>query len=163
MRLKPEELDRESFRKLGDFENLLEYGNVYSGKRVDEGFFPDALRLDNDGRAASVSVTRVCGKKTTICNVEVHSNTCEAILPLDGDVYIFAAPAFWYLKLDETRLFRVPKGTMVKLKPGVIHGSPISADGSPVNVLILLPERTYSNDCKFIELEKEKVMVLDLD
>lgn len=163
MKLKPEALERESFRKLGDFENLLELSDVYSGKKVDEGFFPDALRLDNDGQATSVSITKVCGKPKIIRNVEYHSRSCEGILPLDGDVYIFAAPAFWYLKLEETRLFKVPKGTMVKLKPGVVHGAPISADGSPVNVMILLPERTYSNDCTFIELEEEKFMFPEID
>ncbi len=163
MKLKPEELTRESFRKLGDFENLLEFANIYSGKRVDEGFFPDALQFDNAGKAMSVSITKVCGKPDAIKNVEYHSHYYEGILPLDGDVYIFAAPAFWYLKLDETRLFRVPKGTLVKLKPGVVHGSPISVDGKPVNVMIMLPERTYSNDCEFIELEKEKYMYLDID
>lgn len=160
MLLKPEELSREAFRKLGDYENLLTLSDTYSGEKTDEGFFPDALRLTNDGKDVSVSITKVCGKSDIIKSVEYHAHCCEGLLPLDGDVYIFAAPSFWYMKLEETRLFRVPMGTFVKLKPGVIHGAPISADGNPVNVMILLPERTYSNDCTFIELKEEQHMVV---
>ena len=50
---------------------------------------------------------------------------------------------------------------MVKLKPGVIHGAPISVTGDPVNVLILLPERTYSNDCQFTQLEEKDYMQIE--
>ena len=65
------------------------------------------------------------------------------------------------MQLDQTRLFRVSKGTMVKLEPGVIHGAPISVTGDPVNVLILLPERTYSNDCQFTQLEEKDYMQIE--
>ena len=84
------------------------------------------LRLSSNGKDTSVSVTKVCGKNRTITSCEIHTDCCEGVLPLDGDIYLYAAPPFWYMQLDQTRLFRVPKGTMVKLKPGVIHGAPIS-------------------------------------
>lgn len=158
MILYPEELNRESFRKLGEFENLLTTSDTYSGQKTEEGFFPDVLRLCNNGKDTSVSITKVSGLNRTITSCEIHSDCCEGILPLDGDVYIFAAPAFWHMQLDQTRAFRIPKGTMIKLKPGVIHGAPISVTGNPVNVLILLPERTYSNDCQFIPLEEKDQM-----
>lgn len=161
MILHPEELDRSSFRKLGDFEDLLTTSDTYSGKKTEEGFFPDVLRLSSNGKDTSVSVTKVCGKNRTITSCEIHSDCCEGVLPLDGDIYLYAAPPFWYMQLDQTRLFRVPKGTMVKLKPGVIHGSPISVTGDPVNVLILLPERTYSNDCQFTQLEEKDYMQIE--
>ncbi len=160
LHLKAEELNRDSFKKLGDFEDLLTLSDTYSGKKTDSGFFPDAIKLDTGSCNSAISIAKVCGNVDTIKAVEYHNHTCEGILPLDGDVYIFAAPPFWFLKLEETRLFRVPKGTFVKLKAGVIHGSPISADGSPVNVLITLPERTYSNDCVFIELEEKDYMTV---
>lgn len=161
MVLHPEELERSSFRKLGEFEDLLTAGDTCSGGKTEEGFFPDLLRLCNNGKDTSVSITRVCGRNRTVASCEIHSDCCEGILPLDGDVYIFAAPPFWYMRLDQTRLFRVPKGTMVKLKPGVIHGAPVSVTGGPVNVLILLPERTYSNDCRFIQLEEKDRMTIE--
>ena len=49
MILHPEELDRSSFRKLGDFEDLLTTSDTYSGKKTEEGFFPDVLRLSSNG------------------------------------------------------------------------------------------------------------------
>lgn len=161
MILHPEELERESFRKLGEFEHLLTTSDTYTGAMTNEGFFPDVLRLCSDGKDLSVSVTKVCGESCIIDHCEIHSGCCEGILPLDGDIYIFAAPPFWYMQLDQTRVFRVPKGTMVKLKPGVIHGTPFSVTGEPVNVLILLPERTYSNDCQFISLDEKDQMVIE--
>ena len=161
MILHPENLTTESFRKLGEFKNLYTAGDEYAGNKVEEGFFPDLLRLNNNGNDVSVSITRVFGKKKEISTAELHTNCCEGLLPLDGDVYIYAAPAFWFLKFEETKLFYVPKGTLVKLKAGVIHGSPISVTGEPVNVLILLPERTYANDCKFMELKESQQMQIE--
>lgn len=158
--LTPEALDARSFRKLGEFVDLLAAADLDTGETAEERFFPDLLRLTNNGKDVCLSITRVRGRPGKITTAELHSDCCEGILPLDGDVYLYAAPPFWYPKLEETRLFRVPKGTLVKLKPGVIHGAPISVTGAPVNVLILLPERTYSNDCQFMDLEEEKQMTV---
>jgi ureidoglycolate lyase len=156
----PEELNRETFRKLGDFEDMLTLGERFTGGPTTEGFFPDALQFDNNGKAMSFSICRVSGTPTHIKAVEYHSESYEGILPLDGDIYMFAAPPWWFMKLDEIKIYRVPRGTMVKLKPGVVHGTVISADGSPVNVLVALPERTYSNDCVFTELKEEDWILL---
>ena len=90
MILHPEELDRSSFRKLGDFEDLLTTSDTYSGKKTEEGFFPDVLRLSSNGKDTSVSVTKVCGKNRTITSCEIHSDCCEGVLPLDGDIYLYA-------------------------------------------------------------------------
>ena len=91
MILHPEELDRSSFRKLGDFEDLLTTSDTYSGKKTEEGFFPDVLRLSSNGKDTSVSVTKVCGKNRTITSCEIHSDCCEGVLPLDGDIYLYPA------------------------------------------------------------------------
>lgn len=82
-------------------------------------------------------------------------------MPLDKDIYIFTGPAHWENKIDEIKLFHVPAGTLVKLKKGVLHGAPISADGSEAKVLIMLPERTYANDCVMIELEEADAIALE--
>jgi ureidoglycolate lyase len=155
----PKALEREYFRIFGDFEDLLCLADRWG--RGEAGFFPDFLQFDNNGKTPSVSVTRVAGKPAWVQNVEIHHRTCEGLLPLDGDVFIFAAPPHWFVDLQKIEWFRIPRGTMVKLKAGVLHGAPVSATGDPVNVLILLPERTYANDCEFIELEKERYLPLD--
>lgn len=160
MVLHPEALDAASFSKIGSFVDLMTAADTYAGQPTDAGFFPDLLRLTNNGKDISISITKVNGTPETLTTAELHSDCCEGILPLDGDVYLCAAPPFWYLKLEESRLFRVPKGTFVKLKPGAIHSAPLSVTGAPVNVLILLPERTYSNDCQFMELTPDQQMTV---
>jgi ureidoglycolate lyase len=155
----PQELNREAFRNIGDFEDLLGLGERFTGGPVTDGFFPDTLQFDNNGKAMSISICRVSGTPTHIKAVEYHSQCYEGILPLDGDIYMFAAPP-WQSTLDDIRIYRVPRGTMVKLKPGVLHGTVISVDGSDVNVLVALPERTYANDCVLTELKEEDWILL---
>jgi ureidoglycolate lyase len=84
---------------------------------------------------------------------EYHSSTGEGVLPLDADVLIHVAPATpnGIVPLEKFRVFRVPKGTLVILRPGVWHHAPFSLHGV-ANVLIVLPERTYANDCTVVEL-----------
>lgn len=158
MKLLPEKLSAEAFWKLGEFVDLLGLAERYEGKPTQDGFYPDVLQLDNAGKAASFSITKAGEVPRVIKTAECHSQSCEGILPLDGDVYIYTAPPYWYDRLNETRLFLVPRGTLVRLKPGVIHGAPIPAGQEPVNVLIVLPERTYANDNTFMNLEEKDWM-----
>ena len=72
-----------------------------------------------------------------------------------------ATPPGAPVPLDRFRAFRVPKGTMVCLRPGVWHHAPFAVGGGPANVLIALPERTYANDCTVVELaEDEQIRIL---
>lgn len=152
--IKVEELSKESFRRFGEYEDLTTTWETYGDEPQNAGFFPDLIRFSNDGKDVSASISRVAGKDYTIRTYEFHGEACEGILPLDGDVYIYVAPPFWFPQLDKMRAFRIPKGTLVRLKAGTIHGAQYSVSGDPVNVLILLPERTYSNDCDFTEMEE---------
>jgi ureidoglycolate lyase len=52
--------------------------------------------------------------------------------------------------------FGIPRGTLVVLRPGVWHHAPFTIDGKPANVLVVLPERTYANDCVVVELSAEE-------
>ena len=87
-----------------------------------------------------------------------HSSTGEGVLPLDNDIFIRVGPATppdTDIPLDEVRVFGVPKGTTVVLRPGVWHHAPLTINDDPANVLILLPERAYANDCKVVTLAEE--------
>ncbi len=55
-----------------------------------------------------------------------------------------------------TEAFLVPKGTMVLLNTGVWHLSAIPVNKETAHVLIVLPERTYFNDCVVVEYPEEK-------
>jgi ureidoglycolate lyase len=57
----------------------------------------------------------------------------------------------------------VPKGTMVVLRPGTWHHAPFTLTDEPVNTLIVLPERTYANDCELSELEETDWIRIEME
>ena len=86
---------------------------------------------------------------------EYHNFTGEGMMPLDNDIYFHVGPATVpgaAPPLDDIRVFYAPKGTMIVLRPGVWHHAPFSVNADPVNALIVLPQRTYANDCQVVEL-----------
>ena len=151
----PLQLDREAFRPYGDFIDLLHVKQMEKMAGADNIFVPDLVKLHLDGRMpASVCVAKVSQCERVISMVEYHQYTCEGILPLDGDIDIFVGPYSFRLDPKAIQVFRVPKGTFVRLNPGVVHGRQFVVDTPSVNVLILLPERTFGNDCVFSRLEE---------
>ena len=87
--------------------------------------------------------------------------TSEGILPLDGDIDIFVGPSSFQVNPASIEAFRVPRGTFVRLNPGVLHGRQFVVDSQSVNVMILLPERTFGNDCVFTRLaESDQIKIL---
>jgi ureidoglycolate lyase len=88
---------------------------------------------------------------------EYHNYTAEGILPLDADILIHVAPATpeGEVPLVRIEIFRVPKGTFVSLHPGVWHHAPFAHDADVANVLIVLPERTYAQDCHVTEIAQD--------
>ena len=152
--IQPQALDQEAFRPYGDFIDLLRVPQV-DRREGDNIFAPDLLKLHLDGRMpASVCVARVSECERVISALEYHQFTCEGILPLDGDIDIFVGPSSFRVDLETVVAFRVPKGTFVRLNPGVLHGRQFVVDTPSVNVMILLPERTFGNDCVFTRLEE---------
>lgn len=113
-------------------------------------FFRDLLPL-NLGAAhlVSCSVCQVNRRPLVVSVTEYHSATGEGILPLDADVLIHVAPAFkpGPPPLDQLEVFRLPRGIMVALNPGVWHHAPMVVGADSASTLIVLPERTYANDC----------------
>ena len=87
---------------------------------------------------------------------EFHSACGEGNLPLDGDIAIHVGPATpnGETPVGRIEVFRVPKGAMVVMRPGVWHHAPFALDTDCVNTLIVLPERTYANDCQVVEIDK---------
>ena len=49
----------------------------------------------------------------------------------------------------------------VSIRPGVWHHAPFALDTDCANVLILLPERIYANDCTVVELAPERQRAID--
>lgn len=165
MRLqKIESLTLETFRPFGSFSNVINPNGIKIGEKPIE-FFRD-MELLNLGQsfAASFSICRVEKRDFIIDLVEYHTNCGEGILPLDGDILIHVGHSTPNNKVpvEDIKVFIIPKGTLVTIKPGVWHHAPFAYKYEYVNTLIVLPERTYANDCKVIELKgEERIKICD--
>jgi ureidoglycolate lyase len=154
---KIKELTPESFAKYGVYANMINPQTEKLGAEPIE-FFRDMAQLDLGGRTlASFSTCRVCKRPPVVDVTEFHDYTGEGILPLDADACIHVAPATptGEVPLDKIEIFRVPKGTFVALHPGVWHHAPFAHNTDVANVLIVLPERTYAQDCHVTEIEEK--------
>lgn len=156
-KVKVQNLSVESFLPFGFYANMINPDTEKMGSKPIE-FYRDMVQQDlADVSIASFSVCRVEKRPFVVDVSEYHTATGEGILPLDNDIFIHVAPATpgdCGFPTEKAKIFKVPQGTMVVLRPGVWHHAPFTANSKPANVLIVLPERTYANDCEVQELEK---------
>lgn len=97
-----------------------------------------------------------------ITAVEYHTTTNEVIIPLDDDMILHVAePSGGVPITDKTKAFLVPKNTVVKLKACIWHLAPLPYKKDILTALIVLPECTYINDCKVVELTPEEQFVIE--
>ncbi len=163
-KIKAKPLTRENFRKYGDFCNLLDKKEFGFG--IDPGskseFWPDILTMSL-GNTSILSFGMACLEKTeaVITMIEYHKHTCEGILPLDADCLVFAGCSLGDFPTEDLEAFRVPKGTLLRYHPGVLHGSQFLVEAEKGNVLIFLPERTYVNDMHYRVLEEEDQILIE--
>ena len=164
-KVKVQKLNCEAFHKFGSYSMLIDplSEEAAGAKDADSVFFRDMLQQDLDGKAASYSTCRVLPRPLKITDAEFHNHTCEAALPLDGDVILWFAPASAdkTFPADKVEAFYVPQGCVVNCRPGVWHHAAYSVNGKPVNVLIVLPERTYANDAYCISLSNKEQIELE--
>ncbi len=152
-----------AFQRYGSFTKMIDNPNrPLAGRPVI--FTPDMIQMQlGNTSTASFSICRVEPRDPIINFNEYHNLCCEGILPLDGDILIHVVPASHPARpfpKDQIEVFAVPQGTMVVLRPGVWHGAPFAAEDSPVNVLVVLAERTYATDCGVVRLgEEEQVSI----
>ncbi len=153
-------LTQEAFAKYGTFAPLTPptAQPLADGELIK--FWPDCGGVLDLGPAASnqlaIGICQVKWRELQIDESEFHSSTGEGNLPLDGDIYIHVAPPTTgdLLPVDAIEIFYVPQGTMVIMKPGVWHHAPFAVTpGETVNIIILLPQRTYANDCIVDEID----------
>jgi ureidoglycolate lyase len=147
-----------NFNKYGSFANMINPKACKIGEEPVE-FYRDLATLElGQTHTASFSVCRVSKRSMVIDNIEYHNYTGEGMLPLDGDVILYFAPATpeGIIPYDSFEAFRVPKGTMITIRPGVWHCGAFASEAEYVNVLIVLPERCYVNDCKVFNMPEDK-------
>lgn len=161
--LKVKEIILDSFNKYGIFANMINPTACKIGKEPVE-FYRDMLQLSfGQSNTGSFSICRVLKRPLIIDNIEFHTFAGEGVLPLDGDILLSVAPATASGDVPDDRIevFKVPKGTMVTIYPGVWHSAPFTYGSECVNVLIVLPERVYANDCSVVKLNEEKCLGID--
>jgi len=158
------ELTSDSFQNYGTFSNLINPQAIKIGEEPCE-FFRDMLQLNlGPASIASYSVCRLVNRRKIIKNAEFHSYCCEGIFAIDGEILMPVAIATpnGVFNPGSFEVFRVPKGTMLVLKPGVWHCAAFVYKSECVNLLITLPERTYANDCALIDIPvDEQIEVID--
>jgi ureidoglycolate lyase len=162
--IKARELTMEGFAPYGTFANMIDPPEAVEG-RGPVAFIPDMAQL-NLGQTgiASFSVCRVLKRPNVVDTVEMHRSCGEGILPLDADILIHVGrPTFnGMVPLDTLEAFRVPKGTFVALRRGVWHFAPYALNGDVANVVIVLPERTYADDCYVYPMPEDKQVKINL-
>ena len=161
------DLTLEGFAPYGSFVNIL---NPPAGApRIGLGpieFFPDMIQAHfGTSTTVSFSLCRDRKRPLVIDALECHSRTCECMMPLDGDMLLQVAPAAprGEVPLDKIEVFRVPKGTLVVMRPGTWHHGPFAVDSDIVNILVVLPERTYANDSEVYEIPEQQRIIIALE
>ena len=81
---------------------------------------------------------------------------------MDDDVVLHVAPASKDPVPQLTEAFLVPKGTAVCLNAGVWHLAALPVNMDEAHVLIVLPERTYNNDCVVVEYPEQDWVEIEL-
>jgi ureidoglycolate lyase len=156
--VKIQELEAVAFQTFGTFANMIN-PTAYGFGKPPVQFYRDIIQQQiGEATTISYSICRVEARPPVISSGEYHNRCCEGVLPLDNDILIHVGPGTHPragMPVDQFQVFRVPMGTMVVVRPGVWHHAPFSANDKPANVLVVLPERTYVNDCEAIRVEDE--------
>jgi ureidoglycolate lyase len=152
------ELTVENFKIYGSFSNLINPDAPKLGPGLVE-CYRDMERIDlGSTSVASFTVMHMVDRPKIIQKLEYHNNSGEALALLDGDGFFTVAPATRSgeaPQADQIEVFRVPRGTLVTLRPGVWHHAPFISGCAVLNVLVVLPERTYATDCYFTFFKEE--------
>lgn len=156
-------ITRENFKHYGEVLDMLHPDCWGFGAGTDSAFFPDALSLPlGSQNPPSICICQVKKRKAVITDYEYHDYTCEGLLPIDGDIIIYAGWGFGEILPDMLEAFVVPAGTFVKIKPGVLHGTQFVVDREQATILCELPGRTFATDFHGGSFEPEDYIQVEL-
>ncbi len=148
--VKVQKLTVEKFAKYGSFAALINPDGEATGpKDASLVFFRDMVLPSFGGEIPAFSTLRVKPRPLVIDAGEYHNHTCEVSMPLNGDALVWVAPADCSktVPVDKIEVFLVPRGTLLSFRPGVWHHAAYAIDNQVLDVMIVLPERAYVNDC----------------
>ena len=149
-KIKFKELSLDDFKKYGSFSSLLNPGSTPFGDEK-TGFYPDLIQHNlGNSRIASFSVCHITKVECAVIKSSEFHNYCnETIMPLNGEILMHVAPAIseGVVPVEKIEVFRIPVFTIVTVKPGVWHHIPFTYQCDSADIMVVLPERTYINDC----------------
>ena len=164
--IKVQKLSRDAFHKFGDYAMLIDPLNeeATGPKDAECAFFRDMLPVDLGGAVPSFSTCRILPRKMVVTDAEYHDYTCEAAMPLDQDAVFWCAPATAGsdFPADKVEAFLIPKGTIIKLRPGVWHHAAFATEDRALNVMIVLPERAYLNDIWCVSVPADQQVTVEM-
>lgn len=160
--IKAKPLTHENFATYGTFASITDpQGFCFAGEL--HKFYPDRVIFPFPESMALSPLTVKKPEKILITQMESHNTTQEGMICLNADVVMHVAPPTANApNTEQAEAFIVPKGTVVQIKTGVWHLAAIPIDQPMAQIMILLPERIYANDCLVVDLEEEDQFVIEL-
>lgn len=154
-KVKVEELSKEAFAPFGEYVDMASPKGEFLGAKP-VVFFRDMMpvTLGCPSSEIAFSICQVEKRPMVVDIAEYHSACGEVNLPIDADILVHVAPATpnGVCPFEKFRVFRIPKNTLFYFRPGVWHHAPyVCGNASVANVMVVLPERTYANDCIVVE------------
>ncbi len=158
-----ETINQENIAPYGSMTSILQpEGFSFAGEI--HNFYPDRLQMFEQDMPSMSALTVKKPEKMLISAMESHSTTSEVFVCLDADVVIHVTPPTPERpNTEDSKAFFVPRGTAVKLNIGVWHLAPIPVSADLAHIVILLPQRTYADDCRVVNLTKEEQFVIELN
>ena len=159
--IKIQKLTHKDFVPYGSFYNFASpEGHSLNGEI--HKFFPDRLTAYHNGQVAFSPILVKKPDVMKITQIEYHTTTCEIIMPINDDMILHVAEASAGTPItDKTKAFLVPKNTLVKMNACIWHLAPLPAKKDELVAMIVLPECTYMNDCKVVDLKEEEQFIIE--
>ncbi|MGO5052951.1 ureidoglycolate lyase [Lachnospiraceae bacterium LCP25S3_G4] len=155
--IEAKKLTKETFEPYGSYYDLMNpSGNTFGE------FFPDHVIFPVSGQVPmTCSALQVPRRESmVVTSSEYHDKTGEGMICMDSDVVIHVAVPSVDPVPEKIEAFYIPRGTVVYLNIGVWHLAPFPVDAMVAHMMILLPQRTYKNDCVVVEYdEKDQVEI----
>ena len=159
--IKVEKLTKEASAPYGEFYQMdAPDGHALCG--AIHRFYPDRVTAYQGAQVGFSAITVKKPEKMLISQIEYHTTTSELIMPLNDDMILHVAqPSAGTPITDQTKAFLVPKHTLIKMNACVWHLAPLPASANELSALIILPECTYMNDCKVVDLKADEQFVIE--
>ena len=160
---KAKELTLQDFEQYGSFAKMTDPDGLSVGPKIHEFFCDQLVYYTASASPVGLSTSHVLKRPVVVDTTEIHRCCGEIILPLDGDVYIHVGPRSDPAEppFSKFEIFRVPAGTAVSMRPGTWHFAAFPCTKDTVSVLVMLPERTYANDCVVVRIPEKEQILLD--